>query len=254
MSTHAARHAVRHGRRTCGPPAARGSRTGCSPRAGPGDRGRGRPRPTRWPSRWRRRSTRPTSRRGRCSSAPPLSAAFMPLVPHASSGRRGVFSQTSQPWYIAGRSRCRSRRGTRTGCARRPGGRTARCAGSAPCPACRPGGPCRRTRTARPVGVVQEAQQALGSDSSRVARLYVAKRRAKPIVRRAGSSTSAPSRCRPEADELVAPVVERRPCLDGVDRGCAHRSASASATRRRPARSSRASTRADTTSGRARRW
>ena len=25
----------------------------------------------------------------------------MPLVPHASSGRRGVFSHTSQPWYIA---------------------------------------------------------------------------------------------------------------------------------------------------------
>ena len=25
----------------------------------------------------------------------------MPLVPQASSGRRGVFSQTSQPWYIA---------------------------------------------------------------------------------------------------------------------------------------------------------
>ena len=31
----------------------------------------------------------------------PLSAAFMPLVPHASSGRRGLFSHTSQPWYIS---------------------------------------------------------------------------------------------------------------------------------------------------------
>ena len=28
----------------------------------------------------------------------PLSAAFIPLVPHASSGRRGLFSHTSQPW------------------------------------------------------------------------------------------------------------------------------------------------------------
>ena len=27
-------------------------------------------------------------------------AAFMPLVPQASSGRRGVFIHTSQPWYI----------------------------------------------------------------------------------------------------------------------------------------------------------
>ena len=31
----------------------------------------------------------------------PLSAAFMPLVPHASWGRRGVFSHTSQPWISA---------------------------------------------------------------------------------------------------------------------------------------------------------
>ena len=30
----------------------------------------------------------------------PLRAAFIPLVPQASSGRRGVFSQTSHPWYI----------------------------------------------------------------------------------------------------------------------------------------------------------
>ena len=30
---------------------------------------------------------------------PPFSAAFMPLVPHASWGRRGVFSHTSAPWY-----------------------------------------------------------------------------------------------------------------------------------------------------------
>ena len=30
----------------------------------------------------------------------PLMAAFMPLVPQASSGRRGVFIHTSQPWYI----------------------------------------------------------------------------------------------------------------------------------------------------------
>jgi hypothetical protein len=30
--------------------------------------------------------------------SPPLSAAFMPLVPQASWGRRGVFSHTSQPW------------------------------------------------------------------------------------------------------------------------------------------------------------
>ena len=29
----------------------------------------------------------------------PFSAAFSPLVPHASCGRRGVFSHTSQPWY-----------------------------------------------------------------------------------------------------------------------------------------------------------
>jgi hypothetical protein len=28
---------------------------------------------------------------------PPLSAAFMPDVPQASSGRSGLFSQTSQP-------------------------------------------------------------------------------------------------------------------------------------------------------------
>ena len=27
----------------------------------------------------------------------PLTAAFMPLVPEASSGRRGLFSHTSQP-------------------------------------------------------------------------------------------------------------------------------------------------------------
>ena len=30
----------------------------------------------------------------------PFSAAFIPLVPHASIGRRGVFNHTSQPWYI----------------------------------------------------------------------------------------------------------------------------------------------------------
>ena len=60
----------------------------------------GRRRPRGSPSRSRRRSTRPTSRRGCCSSATPLSAAFIPLVPHASSGRRGLFSHTSQPWYI----------------------------------------------------------------------------------------------------------------------------------------------------------
>ena len=29
----------------------------------------------------------------------PLSAAFSPLVPLASMGRRGVFSHTSLPWY-----------------------------------------------------------------------------------------------------------------------------------------------------------
>ena len=29
----------------------------------------------------------------------PLSAAFIPDVPHASSGRSGLFSQTSQPGY-----------------------------------------------------------------------------------------------------------------------------------------------------------
>jgi hypothetical protein len=31
--------------------------------------------------------------------SPPFSADFMPLVPHASSGRSGLFSQTSQPPY-----------------------------------------------------------------------------------------------------------------------------------------------------------
>ncbi len=30
----------------------------------------------------------------------PLKAAFIPDVPQASCGRRGVFSQTSHPWYI----------------------------------------------------------------------------------------------------------------------------------------------------------
>jgi len=30
----------------------------------------------------------------------PFSAAFMPDVPHASYGRSGLFSQTSQPGYI----------------------------------------------------------------------------------------------------------------------------------------------------------
>ena len=30
--------------------------------------------------------------------SPPLAAAFMPLVPEASIGRSGVFSQTSTPW------------------------------------------------------------------------------------------------------------------------------------------------------------
>jgi hypothetical protein len=47
--------------------------------------------------------------------SPPLSAAFMPDVPHASSGRSGLFSHTSQPQYSGGPSRCRSRAGTRSG-------------------------------------------------------------------------------------------------------------------------------------------
>ena len=40
---------------------------------------------------------RPTSRRARSALSAPLAAAFIPLVPLASSGRRGVFSQTSTP-------------------------------------------------------------------------------------------------------------------------------------------------------------
>ena len=31
----------------------------------------------------------------------PFRAAFMPDVPHASCGRRGVLSHTSAPWYSA---------------------------------------------------------------------------------------------------------------------------------------------------------
>jgi hypothetical protein len=31
--------------------------------------------------------------------SPPLSADFIPEVPHASSGRSGLFSQTSHPQY-----------------------------------------------------------------------------------------------------------------------------------------------------------
>ena len=58
-------------------------------------------RPTRSPSRSvpSKHSSHQPSRMLQLSA--PLSAAFMPDVPHASSGRRGVFSHTSQPWYIA---------------------------------------------------------------------------------------------------------------------------------------------------------
>ena len=35
---------------------------------------------------------------------PPFSADFMPEVPHASSGRSGLFSHTSQPWTMAAAS------------------------------------------------------------------------------------------------------------------------------------------------------
>ena len=45
-----------------------------------------------WPS---NHSSHQPSRMERFS--PPLSAAFMPDVPQASSGRSGLFSQTSQP-------------------------------------------------------------------------------------------------------------------------------------------------------------
>jgi hypothetical protein len=47
-----------------------------------------------WPS---NHSSHQPSRIDRLS--PPFSAAFMPDVPHASSGRSGLFSQTSQPQY-----------------------------------------------------------------------------------------------------------------------------------------------------------
>ena len=64
--------------------------------ARPGRRGRGRRRRTA-PSRWSRRSPRPTSRRARDSCRPPLTTFFMPDVPEASSGGRGRLIQTSQP-------------------------------------------------------------------------------------------------------------------------------------------------------------
>jgi cyclohexanone monooxygenase len=40
---------------------------------------------------------------------PPLSATFMPDVPQASSGRSGLFSQTSAPWDVTATSATRSR-------------------------------------------------------------------------------------------------------------------------------------------------
>ena len=64
----------------------------------------------RWPSRSRRAGTPPaTSRRGWSRFSTPFIAAFMPEVPHASSGRMGLFSQTSAPRVRSGRAPCRSR-------------------------------------------------------------------------------------------------------------------------------------------------
>ena len=76
----------------------RGSGTGPARRPSPARPRRGWSRGRRSPSRCRRSSPRPTSRRGRCTLTTPLAAAFMPDVPDASSGRRGLFSQTSTPW------------------------------------------------------------------------------------------------------------------------------------------------------------
>ena len=87
----------RRGRRTAARPSSRSGRRARRPpgrRGGPGRRCRRR---SGWPSRSRRRTTRPTSRRSTDRLRPPLSAAFMPEVPQASSGRSGLFSQTSQP-------------------------------------------------------------------------------------------------------------------------------------------------------------
>ena len=53
----------------------------------------------RSPTRSSRRTPRPTSRRARDRLRTPLSAAFIPLVPLASFGGRGRFTQTSQPGH-----------------------------------------------------------------------------------------------------------------------------------------------------------
>ena len=90
----------RRGRRTAGRSRVRAGRTGWSPRADRGGRCRGRRRRTRSPSRsWpSKHSSHQPSRMLQFKA--PLSAAFIPLVPHASSGRRGLLSHTSQPWYM----------------------------------------------------------------------------------------------------------------------------------------------------------
>ena len=91
----------------------------------------------------------------------PFIAAFMPEVPHASIGRRGVLSHTSQPRVEQPRrAPCRSSRGTRCcpGQLRamvRPGAR------STALPAWSPGAPCRRRRAAR-AGPLEQRREALG--------------------------------------------------------------------------------------------
>ena len=117
----------------------------------------------------------------------PFSAAFIPLVPLASSGGRGRFTQTSHPATSGPATRGRSPRGTRPDLRPRVRASTGTSPGRSPSRHRRGDAPSPRTRTApgshrRAAGGRGRAEARGGRAACRFAR-----RRAKPIVRRSGS-------------------------------------------------------------------
>ena len=173
-------------------------RTGWRPRAGRGGPGRGRPRPSRSPNRWRRCSTRPTSRRGCCR----LRAAVEGRLHPARAARLERAARRVQPHVAAVVHRPGDRDvvvGEEDEAVAHVGAAGELLDALDQLLARRVGGVglAGEHELHRPVGCrAAGAQSRSASDSRSVARLYVAKRRAKPTVSTVGSSTSSPRRWR----------------------------------------------------------
>ena len=196
------------GRRTPGAPRPRARRR--APSASRASCSGGRCCRRRSPSRSRRaRRPRATSRRGSSRLRTPFIAAFMPEVPHASSGRIGLLSQTSVP-----RVRSRAERHVVVGHeARRPADERRAIATSvaddAPARRRRRDAPCRRTRAARCVAAAG-ARAASGRGRSGRCACSAAARRAKPIVSDVGVEPRAGARA-DLVEQLALERLVRRP-------------------------------------------